>query len=165
MAIANYIKINNLDSILEAWEAAPDLATSEIASAINKSTQSVQNLARAATPRRTGALAESISSITTPTKGYVYVPPTIKYAVYVSEGTGLYGKYHTLIVPTNAKVLATKINPGWGSANANGYYIIGKSSQGQKPNPFMTKAAEAGKTVVNNIFLEAQQNILDGISI
>lgn len=117
----------------------------------------IQGIARTQAPTRTGRLVNSI--------GYkikdltATISPSVKYAGYVEMGTGIYGPKGEMIVPKQKKVLASKINPGWGSAS-NGYYVIGRSSKGQKANPFMARTAELAKPIVEGYFKVQVGNIV-----
>lgn len=77
---------------------------------------------------RTSNLINSISSHIENNGRKGVVEATAKYAVFVHDGTGIYGPYHTRIVPKTAKAL--KI-PGIGYR---------KSVKGFKGRPFMDMA-------------------------
>lgn len=110
---------------------------------IAKATIAVQAIARAEAPSRTGKLRASIMYKVEPLRGIVY--PTANYAVYIEKGRGT-------VVPVNKKVLASKFNPGWGSKNAAGYYIIGKKSKAVPANPFIKRASDKAKPLVRGLF-------------
>lgn len=116
----------------------------------------MQTIAKSEAPVRTSKLRGAISFESSGLQGVVY-PDLVRtpYAAYVHEGSGLYGKFKRPIVPKSKHVLATKVNPGWGTPNRKGYYIIGKSIKGQKPNPFMQRAFDKGKSKVMTIMEEA----------
>ncbi len=61
------------------------------------------------------------------------VGTNVKYGKYVEFGTGLYGPYHTLIVPKEAKVLSWK---------EKGKRVFAKWSKGMKPRPYLVPALE-----------------------
>lgn len=95
----------------------------------------VQTHAKQQAPTKTGKLRSSISHQVTSNalESKAIIAPHASYAGYVNAGRGE-------VVPKNKKVLASKINPGWGSKNAAGYYIIGKRSKAVPANPFMQRA-------------------------
>ena len=110
----------------------------------------VQKIARQEAPVRTGRLQNSIQY---KVRGLeAEIGPKVQYGLYVEMGTGLYGPYGHLIEPKNSKVLATKSNPGFGSKNKGGYYVIGRYSRGQEANPFMQRTAVEAIPVVTEIF-------------
>jgi HK97 gp10 family phage protein len=110
----------------------------------------VQNLARHNAPTRTGRLVNSIGYKINGLKATI--GPTVPYGLYVEMGTGLYGPKGQLIEPKTSKVLATKVNPGWGTKSSNGYFVIGRYSRGQEANPFMAKTAHEAGPVVEAAF-------------
>lgn len=107
--------------------------------ALTKSAIIIESLAKQQAPSRTGKLRSSISfKVERKLSGMsAVIAPHAKYANIVEEGRGV-------VTPTNKKVLATKINPGWGTKNKAGYFIIGKSSKAVPANPYMGRAATMG---------------------
>jgi hypothetical protein len=71
----------------------------------------------------------------------VRVGSGLKYALYVHDGTGLYGPHHKLIVPKNKKALKWKSKGGKGKKG----YTYSKWSRGMRPNPFLQNALKAAK--------------------
>jgi hypothetical protein len=67
----------------------------------------------------------------------------VPYAKWVHEGTGIYGPYHTPIVPLQSKYLAF----WW-----HGRHWLKKSVRGQRAQPFLTEAYE----FVNSVFVPAK---------
>lgn len=131
-------------------------AIARIETALNLAAIATQGIARSQAPTRTGRLVNSI--------GYkirgltAVISPNVTYAGYVEMGTGIYGVNHQNITPKNSKVFATKVNPGFGSASKSGYFIIGRSSKGQKPNPFMERSAALAKPIVEGYFKTTLRN-------
>jgi hypothetical protein len=66
----------------------------------------------------------------------VRVGTGVSYALYVHDGTGLFGPKHALIRPRSKKVLRWKGKSG---------YIYAKYTRGMQPNPFLKNALKAGK--------------------
>lgn len=61
------------------------------------------------------------------------VGSNVFYAIYVHEGTGIYGRYRRPIRPVRAKVLRFKPKGSTG-------YAFAQSVKGMRPNPFLVKA-------------------------
>lgn len=68
------------------------------------------------------------------------VGTNVLYALYVHDGTGLYGPKHHYIVPVNKKILRWKAK---GGAGGKGGYVFAKRSSGMQPNPFLKNALAA----------------------
>ena len=62
---------------------------------------------------------------------------TTAYLPFILRGTGLYGPYHTKIVPTKKKALAWKSKLGGG-------LVVRRSVKGMKPNDFVSPAVTKG---------------------
>lgn len=128
-----------------------------LTTALEKSAIVMETLAKEEAPTRSGKLRSSIShKLTVSFKGgklQAIIAPHVNYAGYVNDGRGV-------VVPVNKKVLATKINPGWGNKNGAGYYIIGMRSKAVAPNPFMARAYHKGKPVVGQEFNQARRDIV-----
>lgn len=121
----------------------------QIRTALTIAAISIQKVARTEAPTKTGRL---VNSITYKVDGLTAtIGPKVKYGLYVETGTGIYGPKGQPIVPKNAKVLATKINPGFGEPH-NNYYVIGRSSKGQKANPFMERTSVLAIPIVEEAF-------------
>lgn len=113
-------------------------------------TKAKQNLQ--SEPKRvdTGRLRASINTqaYTLDGKPVVGVGTNVKYAVYVHNGTGLYGPNAKLIVPVNRDALrwATR---GRGQAakrkSGKGGWTFAQSSSGMRPNPFLKNALSAAR--------------------
>ena len=103
-------------------------------------------------PRRvdTGRLRSSINTQAVTVDGVpaVAVGTNVKYAIYVHEGTGLYGPKAKYIVPVSKQALRWKTR-GRGmaarrAAGAGGYTFAQRSS-GMRPNPFLKNALPAAR--------------------
>jgi hypothetical protein len=92
-------------------------------------------------PRRvnTGYLRSSINTqlISLGGKVSVRVGTNVEYAVFVHDGTGIYGPKGARIYPKTAKVLA------WRTKSGRKMYAT--SVAGMKPNPFLADAVIAAK--------------------
>lgn len=100
-------------------------------------------------PKRvnTGHLRSSIKVqlVSLPTGLAVRVGTNVHYALYVHEGTGLYGPKHTLIKPKYGKVLvfaSAKYGAKKGKFRGK---VVARSVKGMKPNPFLKDALPAFK--------------------
>lgn len=144
------IDIPELAWFQEKWTALPASMKAQIRTTLMRGAISVQGIIREEAPVRTGILRNSFNISIRETTATVSTKS--KYGSWVNGGTGLYGAHNERIVPLHAKVLASRTNPGWGSKNAAGYYIIGKSTQGQRANPFMKRAYERSVPVVRAEF-------------
>lgn len=92
-------------------------------------------------PKRvdTGHLRSSIHTTLLTVGGLpaVQVGTTVFYAIYVHEGTGIYGPRGQPIRPINAKFLSWK--------SKKGQRIFARQVLGMRPNPFLRDAMDAAK--------------------
>jgi len=104
-----------------------------------------RNLQRAPTRVNTGRLRSSIAMrmITYSGAPACRVGTNVDYALYVHDGTGLFGPLHRLIRPVNKKVLRWKTRGGSGKSRKG--YTYSLTSRGMKPNPFLKDALSAAK--------------------
>lgn len=97
------------------------------------------NLQRA--PRRvdTGHLRSSIHTtlLTLNNAPAVRVGTNVFYAIFVHNGTGIYGPRGATIKPRSAKFLSWK--------SKSGKRIYAREVKGMKPNPFLADAIDAAK--------------------
>ena len=93
------------------------------------------------TPRRidTGTLRSSIHTTLFTVNGQpaVQVGTNLEYAIYVHEGTGIYGPKGMPIYPTTAKMLS------W--IPKKGKRVFARFVRGMRPNPFLKDAVTAAK--------------------
>lgn len=94
-------------------------------------------------PHATGNLVNAITVEQAQGGGHVFVSGAAPYGVYVHEGTGIWGPNKKRIRPVNKKALFW---PGAAHPVA--------SVAGQKPNPFLDRAAEKAEPEVTEIFRE-----------
>lgn len=96
-------------------------------------------------PKRvnTGRLRASITrKMVMTTRGpAVQVGTNVSYAIYVHEGTGLYGPKAKMIRPVNKKVLRWKVKGGRGKKG----YTYSMKSSGMRPNHFLKNALPAAR--------------------
>lgn len=115
--------------------------------------QRVVNRARQLAPVNTGALRASINmeQITSPGGDpAVRVGTNLRYAIYVHEGTGIYGR-GTPIVPVRATILRWPAvnNSGSGTrryrGGATAGYVFARQSRGTPGRPFLRDALDAAR--------------------
>lgn len=92
-------------------------------------------------PKRvdTGLLRSSIHTTLLTVGGLpaVRVGTNVFYAIYVHDGTGIYGPKGRYIYPVNAKFLSWKLK--------NGKRVFALRVAGMRPNPFLKDAVMAAK--------------------
>jgi HK97 gp10 family phage protein len=105
----------------------------------NVEAKAKKNLARH--PRRidTGTLRSSISTqlLSLGGKPAVRVGTNVYYALFVHDGTGIYGPHGMPIVPRTAKVLMWRTK--------GGKKIFALKVKGMEPNPFLKDAVNAAR--------------------
>jgi hypothetical protein len=67
----------------------------------------------------------------------------VHYALYVHDGTGLYGPKKTVIRPKNAKALVFKSKVYGAKRGKFAGKVVVKSVKGMKPNPFLANALDS----------------------
>jgi hypothetical protein len=108
----------------------------------------IEALAVKKAPVKTGNLARSRTSNASEDGNHGTLSFTAPYAVYVHEGTGLFGIYHRRIVPTNKKALF------WPGAK----HPV-KSIAGMKGRPWVTEAVDEIDATAE--FNEGMRNFLN----
>lgn len=159
-----YITIPELAAMEARFADAPSLVSKSISAALEKAAIQTQSTVMMEVPVKTGVLRKSIRYEVNGNQAIIYVDPAIKYAGSVEHGSGVFGEKGTPIEPLNKKVMATKANPGWGSANKGGYFVIGTFQRGQEPNPFMERSAVTAKPIVMMTFAQANKLITQGLA-
>lgn len=98
-----------------------------------------RNLSRAPKRIDTGHLRSSIHTTLVTVSGLpaVQVGTKVFYAVFVHEGTGIYGPTGQPIRPVTARVLSWKAK--------NGKRVFAREVKGMQPNPFLRDAMDAAK--------------------
>src|SRR5579875_2612957 len=124
-----------------------------VVSHIGEVTNAVRNEAVRRCPRDEGHLAASLEATVTAEPGRVVgrVGTNLDYAMYVHEGTGLYGPRGQVIRPVSAKVLVFRPSRGAGgvrlantmAVSQRGPMVFAAFVRGQKPQPFLREALEA----------------------
>ena len=105
-------------------------------------TAAKRNLAGVGGPKRidTGRLRASISTqlVYRNARPAVLIGTNVKYALYVHEGTGIYGPKGIPIRPRRAKFL--RFRPG-----RRGRWVYARQVKGMRPNPFLVNALPAAR--------------------
>lgn len=101
-------------------------------------------------PRRinTGALSNSVKvSVSAITNDYlaVRVGSNLDYAIFVHDGTGIYGPRKMKIVPRRARALVFRSKIYGAKRGRWRGYVVVRSVKGMKPNPFLKEALPAFK--------------------
>lgn len=114
----------------------------------------VLNEARRRAPVDTGRLRGSLSmvfSVGPHGEPVARIGSNLPYAIYVHEGTGIYGPKHSLIYPVKGKFMRWPAvnNSGTGNRRYKGgktqLYIFAKSTKGMPGRPFLLQALDAAK--------------------
>lgn len=113
----------------------PQALASKAERAVRRTAALIEAQAVRNAPERTSNL---INSITTVISGSAFdtearIKATAGYALFVHEGTGIFGETGQPIRPKNAKALAFEIN---------GQLVFRKSVKGMKGRPFLKQAFE-----------------------
>lgn len=126
---------------LQAMLTSPDGAIAKDLFRRGKKVEARAKLNLQRPPQRvdTGTLRSSISTqlLTIGGKPAVRVGTNVYYALYVHDGTGIYGPKGTYITPISAKYLSWKLK--------NGKRVFALRVRGMEPNPFLKDAVMAAK--------------------
>lgn len=98
-------------------------------------------------PRRinTGHLRASVgvSLVLAPVDLSVRVGTNVSYALFVHDGTGLYGPKHSVIRPRRARALVFRSKLYGAKKGKFAGYVVVKSVRGMRPNPFLADAIKS----------------------
>ena len=140
------IKISNLTELRQAFAAAPDMVRGVLNGAISRSALIVQRNARIESPVDTSRLRGSIGIALGPMSATIV--PNAKYAVFVHEGTGRF-----------ARGGGGRSTP-WVYKGSDGNFHW---TAGQRPNPFMDRAADRSRSSVQALFDAAVSRIVEAL--
>ena len=105
-------------------------------------TQAKRNLGGIGGPKRvdTGRLRASIATVvvTRNNEPAVLVGTNVNYALFVHDGTGLYGPKHAVIRPRRGKFLRFK-------PRGSRKWVYARQVKGMRPNPFLANALTAAR--------------------
>jgi hypothetical protein len=68
----------------------------------------------------------------------VQIGTNVRYAIWVHDGTGLYGPEHRMITPKTKRYLRFK-------PHGSNKYVFAKAVKGMRPNPFLANALIAAR--------------------
>jgi HK97 gp10 family phage protein len=136
-----------------AFDAAPAKVTLNLNQWINNAATRTVKQAKMEAPVKDGPLQSSIR----PYFGRMTatVKPNKEYALYVHEGTGIYGPKKRPITPRSGKMLAWK--------SKGGTWAFARSVKGIKPNPYMEKAYQIVKPDVDRDAIATLNKIVGSI--
>jgi hypothetical protein len=112
----------------------------------------IESTAKRFAPVDEGLLRASISHTVTrqPSRVVVQVRIGVRYGIYISKGTGIYGPKHTRITPRTAKALRFEVRPGRPlrrgqrtRARGSRPVVYAASVRGTPFNHFMVRALRA----------------------
>lgn len=148
--MANYkIEINGLDELRKSFKKAPKKVTPILLKATKKAGALIVRVAKEEAPSKTSNLRRLIEL----ELGNIFarITPTANYSHFVHEGTGIFGSKGAMILPKKAKAMRFQ---------GKGGYVFIKSSKGQPANKFLDRTAKNVQREVNEIFIEAQKEII-----
>lgn len=145
------LTIKGLNTLIAGFKKAPETIKTNLQTAINTAALQITQSVKSFTPHVTGNLQSSIY----PEFGFLraVISPHKDYAIYVHEGTGIYGIHGTPIVPTTKKALYWK-----------GALHPVRSVRGQRANPFMVNGMNAALPEVNATFQKQVDKTLEVIA-
>lgn len=128
----------DLAKLRDSFRRAPSIVIGETRKWVNRTAARTEREGVKEAPVIKGQLKGSIQSQFAKQGLQAEVRPTAKHALWVHEGTGIYGPKKAPIRPTRKKVLAFEIG---------GKQVFAKSIKGQKPNRFMKRAYNTVKPI------------------
>ncbi len=156
------VTVEGLKPLQALLAIAPELVTQETKKAMDQARLTLEAEAKRLVPVKTGHLRRSITSETRPLNGGVVgiVGTNVKYASFVEFGTGIYGPEKKPIAPVTKKALAWGKVLGHTAAGAPVKEFVRRSVKGMRPRPYLRRAFEEKKGVVEGFFKAALQRVL-----
>lgn len=134
----DHIEIEIDFSDIEGW-------SEETAQKVDKATGKVAQYAFGEVlkemPRKSGHMAD-MTGLTKEGKAHYKIKTDVFYAIFVHDGTGIYGDRGIPITPNHAQFMRFEYN---------GRIIYAKSVKGQEPNPFYDRAKETTDEKIDEI--------------
>lgn len=146
------IHVKNLDRVVEEFKKAPTVVNERLQKGVKEAGKTILSIEKKEAPVATGTLRRTIEFRYRPISAMIF--PTSGYAVFIEEGTGLYGPRKSYIMPKRAKVLAFKVN---------GKMVFAKKTRGQKANPFVQRTRDKAEPKINKIFDDMLKEIIEKI--
>jgi hypothetical protein len=143
------IELKGLAEIQRLFREFPQRTREEMTKAIRYSAALIQRHAIEESPIDTGQLRSSINIRFL--QDAAVVSTGVKHALYVHEGTGIYGPRKQPLRPRTKKVLAWRSGGRWHFA---------RSVKGMRANPFMERAAKRSTPGVQAAFDAAIKRVI-----
>ena len=147
-------EIDNLQTIVQLYQQAPGVVQPILEKYLDASQAILGSVTGQNTPYQTGRLITSFV-LNKPAPLMRSWKPTAKYALWVEQGTGIYGPTGAKIVPVSAAALA------WTSG---GQTFIRKSVKGMTGRRYMEKILEAATPALTTLFQEAEGAIIEAMN-
>jgi hypothetical protein len=141
--------------IIQNLNNADDLMRQAKVQALQSAATIMSTQAKTKVPRATGNLGRNIKTEIKPDGSEARVYNELDYAVYQEEGTGIYGKHKTPVVPKRAKYLRFK--------SKSGQIIYAKSVRGVKGVWFMKQGYEFLQANWNKVEEALYNGIMKGL--
>ncbi|MFF3665472.1 hypothetical protein [Microtetraspora malaysiensis] len=108
-------------------------------------TRKVLNKAKRLARVDSGNLRDTLYKKVTPSSSEVRgrVASPLQYAIYLHEGTGIYGPKKRPIVPVRARALRFTVKKPRGGRRGGGNVVFAASVKGVKPDKFLVRALKA----------------------
>ena len=117
----------------------------DVGQAVRRVVTSTRNLAVSLAPVDDGPLRASLRTKfeygTRAVKGWVY--SDLEYALYVHEGTGIYGPKGQPIKPKRGRYLVFEARNARTTPRGRGNLVFARQVRGQRPNRFLLRALQA----------------------
>ena len=143
-------KIKGIDEVREGFKRHPRFSVQVMDQTVKKTALMLVESIKRNTPVKTSALKTSIRADFSPLRAII--APHQPYALYVHEGTGIYGKSGQRIRPKTKKALYWK-----------GALHPVKSVRGQKPQPFMERGYQEARDNIQREFDIAVSKIINNL--
>jgi hypothetical protein len=130
------------DSEIDRLLRSPD---GDVGRAVRDVMTRTRNMAVSMAPVADGALRASLrtkfEASSRTVKGWVY--SDLEYALYVHEGTGIYGPKGAPIKPKRGRYLVFEARNARTTAPGRGNRVFAREVRGQRPNRFLLRALQA----------------------
>ena len=147
--------IPNLDAIIAAFKAAPMIVGPILVKYLNASSAVLSSVTGQNTPYQSGRLITSFQFTPATLSNLIAKwAPSVDYALFVEQGTGVYGPTGSRIYPKNARALAN-VAAGWGPY---------ASIAGMQGRHYMEKILAAATGPLTTLFGQAGNDISAAIA-
>jgi len=152
------IKVDNLDELQRLFKRFPAIVGEELKYTVKEVASLILETEKKEAPigsYKGGNLRRSIEMKLFNIGAMIGPGKSANYALYVHEGTGIFGPKGSYITPKKAKMLAFR--------GRDGRMVFAKRVAGQKPNPFVQRTVDQTEAKVNSIIDKTINNILQKI--